>query len=144
VYDPCAHDNELQSIAVLRDFAKELELPDPLVAKVVHYVKATIKHRLSPANAGDGDLKLFLDFDLEVLGREKEGYGRYKEEIRREYGHLSGKEYCEGRTGVLKRFLERDRLYFSEWGFNKFEVRARENLKGEIGELEGELARNKD
>jgi len=144
VYDPRANDNEVQSIAVFRDFVKDVQPPEGLSKIVEHYIEATISHSLGEVDENDEELKLFLDLDMVTLGREKEGYEKYKEEIRREYGHLSQKEYCEGRAEVLKRFLESERLYFSEWGFDKFEVRARENLTGEIEELERELATSEE
>lgn len=140
VYDPKAHDNELQSIAVFRTFAAELKLPPNVKEKVCHYIEASIAHTLSPEDEGDEDLKLFLDLDLEVLGRAKEEYEVYARQIREEYGHFNQQDYAKGRLGVLEKFLGRERLYFTESVGAELEEQARWNLGAEIEGLQARLA----
>jgi len=115
----------------------ELNLPSPLINVVKRYITATIKHEIEGEEGDDSDLRLFLDFDLEVLGREREEYKLYTAQIRKEYGHLSDEQYSHGRRGVLEKFLSRERLFFSESFYERFEQRARENLGWEIGILMG-------
>lgn len=135
VYDPTAHDNELQSIKVFERLAQELNIQEPLRNQVSHYIKATITHSLSPGDEQDSDLKHFLDFDLEVLAREPADYAVYASQIRKEYGHFSDEEHASGRVGVLKKFLRREEVFFSEGFYGNFEERARKNLKEEIAAL---------
>lgn len=137
VYDPKAHDNELQSVTIFRTFAAQVGIPEDFSEKVCHYIEATIKHSLIDQDEGDEDLKLFLDFDLEVLGRAREEYEIYSKQIRQEYRHFSEKDYVKGRVGVLEKFLRRERLYFSEPLGAALELRARENLGAEIEGLKG-------
>jgi len=80
---------------------------------------------------------LFLDFDLEVLGRERSEYVVYMRQIRREYNQFTDDMYRHGRRAVLEKFLERERLFFSEEFFEKFEETAKENLRWETGALKG-------
>jgi predicted metal-dependent HD superfamily phosphohydrolase len=140
VYTPQAHDNEIASIALFRIFAAELNLPEPLTERVARYIEATISHTLIPdPGADDGedkDLRLFLDLDLEVLSRDSAAYQLYAQQIRAEYAHLSAEEYAAGRARVLRAFLSRDRVYFSD-AFSGSEERARMNLRAEILVLEG-------
>jgi predicted metal-dependent HD superfamily phosphohydrolase len=133
VYDPMRHDNELQSIVVFQVFANELNLPEDLHGKVSRYIKATISHSLDSED--DSDMKLCLDFDLEVLGREPSEYEVYASQIREEYSQYGDKEYTLGRIGVLQKFLARKRLFFSDKYHGRLEERARRNLEREILKL---------
>ena len=44
-------------------------------------------------------------------------------------------EYRTGRAAVLRRFLERDRIYFTEPMWREREAAARRNLSAEVGHL---------
>ncbi|KAJ3052549.1 hypothetical protein HK097_006080 [Rhizophlyctis rosea] len=139
IYDPKANDNELQSMELFRQFAEELNMPEAMKTPVLAFIEATIKHNLVPSITDSGilnDLKLFLDFDLEVLGREPADYNRYAQQIRAEYSHVPPEDYCKGRPAVLKRFLAREQLYFSPKFQQFFEESARRNLQAEIKRLE--------
>ena len=130
--------NEEQSIVHFEVFATELNLPEQLVMTVKRYIKATIKHELDgEEDENDSDLKLFLDFDLEVLGRETAEYKLYSTQIRKEYSHFVDEQYGCGRREVLGKFLQRERLFFSDGFYERFEGRARQNLQWEIGVLKG-------
>ena len=104
-----------------------------------HYIEATITHSLSPQDGEDGDLRLFLDFDLEVLSRDAREYEEYSKQIREEYSNYNEAEYAKGRFAVLEKFLKRERLYFSDEFYREFEEAARRNLKMEIGVLKDSL-----
>jgi predicted metal-dependent HD superfamily phosphohydrolase len=141
-YDPKAKDNELQSILQFKSFAEDAHLSPSIAESVALFIERTITHTLE----GDGDnllpntrkdLSLFLDMDLEVLSRQKGEYEKYAHQIRQEYSHFSHQDYCTGRAKVLRSFLERDRLYFSEIFYNQGESAARRNIKEEIQVLEG-------
>lgn len=77
-----------------------------------------------------------MDFDLEVLARPNEEYEVYVQQIREEYGYYEEDEYRKGRVGVLRGFLERERLYLSEKFYVEKEEAARRNLRAEIERLE--------
>jgi predicted metal-dependent HD superfamily phosphohydrolase len=130
--------NEEHSIVHFESFATELNLSKKLVAIVKRYIEATIKHELEGAeDESDSDLKLFLDFDLEVLGRERPEYVLYSTQIRKEYGGFSDEKYGNGRRKALGNFLKRERVFFSDSFYQRFEARARENLEWEIAVLRG-------
>jgi predicted metal-dependent HD superfamily phosphohydrolase len=140
VYDPKGKDNELESIKCFEEFAADISLSNSMISLVSGYIERTITHTL-PISDGeaDSDLGLFLDFDLEVLARNEADYALYAAQIRQEYGHFSEGDYCAGRIKVLKAFLERGRLYFSDAFYETCEEIARGNLKAEIGLLERRL-----
>jgi len=139
IYDPQATDNEDKSVIEFQTFANEAGLDTKLIRKVTQLVEATVKHAIGEhVRAKEiGDLKLFLDFDLAVLGWEWEQYAEYAAQIRREYAIYEEKEYKTGRAKVLKAFLERERLYFSDQFYRESEDFARQNIKREIEMLDG-------
>ncbi|KAE8454686.1 hypothetical protein EG329_000309 [Mollisiaceae sp. DMI_Dod_QoI] len=137
VYDPQRHDNELQSIAIFEDFAREVNISEDIRNTVSHYIEATITHTMNYQD--DTDLKLCLDYDLEVLGRDSAQYRLYASQIRDEYSEFSEQKYASGRIAVLEKFLARDRLFFTEF-YKELEECARENLRGEITDLQAKLA----
>ena len=83
--------------------------------------------------------ELFLDFDLGILGTSQAEYDTYAEKIRKEYSHYTEDEYCRGRIAVLQRFLNRERLYFTDHFYEKYEGMARGNIDGEINSLLTEI-----
>ncbi|KAI8996008.1 hypothetical protein BC832DRAFT_567974 [Gaertneriomyces semiglobifer] len=140
IYDPVSKSNELDSVTTFNQFASDAGLDDELITTVGCYICCTIRHTLSNASELPASLmndpKLFLDLDLAVLGRPDDGYNRYADEIRREYCHVSEPDYCTGRAAVLKGFLARERLYFTEYFRDTLEARARSNVAKEIQRLE--------
>jgi predicted metal-dependent HD superfamily phosphohydrolase len=130
--------NEEQSKVHFDVFAEELRLPAPLISTVKQYITATISHKVPPGDEHDGDLKLFLDFDLEVLGRERKEYETYMRQIRREYSQFADDQYVCVRKAALKKFLDTTRLFFSDVFFEGCEERARGNLQWEVEMLEGD------
>jgi predicted metal-dependent HD superfamily phosphohydrolase len=78
---------------------------------------------------------LFLDLDLSILGSDEKTYKTYARQIREEYRQYSDKEYSAGRTKVLRHFVERERLFFTEHFLGKYEQKARANIAAEIDSL---------
>ena len=50
-------------------------------------------------------LKLFLDADMAVLGKESNAYDHYAALIRKEYIHVPHDLYCEKRAEILQSFV---------------------------------------
>ncbi|KAJ3045855.1 hypothetical protein HDV00_006119 [Rhizophlyctis rosea] len=140
IYDPKANDNELQSIEKLKEFAAEVGVPKVLLESAIAFIEATIKHTIPPSITNEielSDLRHFLDFDLEVLGRDPEEYNKYAKQIRTEYIHVPASDYCKARADVLRRFLDRPHLYFSPvYRGAGFEEKARDNIRAEIEKLD--------
>ena len=76
-----------------------------------------------------------MDADLSILGSEQLKYNAYAQAIRQEYSWVSDAEYRIERKRVLKRFLQKDRIYFSDKAFQMLEMKARENMNTEISNL---------
>ncbi len=129
VYDAQRSDNEEASVVIWRRDASRLDLGPEKTEQVAILILATKKHQ--PAD-DSFDMRLFLDADLAVLGSERARYHDYLVAIRREYAHVGENAYREGRISVLKKFLTRAQLYFTEAARQRFEAQARKNLEAEI------------
>ena len=128
VYDTHAADNEEKSAEYLeKDFTGYLSKDK--IEKCKNLILGTKKHQFLQ---DDFDNKIFLDSDLLILGRERNRYIEYMDSIRKEYEWVEKEFYKQERTKVLQKFLERDRIYFTEEIFDKYEKQARENIQFEI------------
>ena len=128
VYDTHAQDNEEKSAEHLeKDFHDYLSKEE--ITKCKDLILGTKKHQFLQ---NDFDHKIFLDSDLLILGRERNRYIEYMDSIRKEYEWVEREFYKQERAKVLQKFLERDRIYFTDEMFHAHERQARENIKFEI------------
>jgi predicted metal-dependent HD superfamily phosphohydrolase len=132
IYDPKAGDNETQSAKLAVKELSAMNLPEAKVNKVERIILATQSHS---AEGLDRDGRAFLDLDLSILGADEKTYQSYSEAIRREYSHIEDTLYRPGRKRILENFLRRETIYFTEDLRQRFEERARRNLKSEISRL---------
>ena len=124
--------DEERSAALAREALEDLRFPVETIAIVEQWILATKKH---DAASLPPDGQRFLDADLSILGSDRERYRRYTEEVRQEYAPIPDAIFRGARASILKRFLERPRIYGTDEFFEKFERPARENLAWEIHEL---------
>ena len=75
------------------------------------------------------------DADLAVLASEPARYTEYAASVRREYGHLSEAEWLQGRADLVRSLLDRERLFHTPLGHERWEPAARANLEAELAEL---------
>lgn len=69
-----------------------------------------------------------VDVDLAVLGSPWERFERYHHGVRREYSWVPWFLYRMRRRQVLRQFLQRPRIYLTDYFQSRLEHRARENL----------------
>ena len=129
VYEPRAADNEEKSAELAT--AELASLDDATRAAVSKLVLAT-KHDAPPA---DPDAGFVVDIDLAVLGAPPEAFDRYEEEIRREYAWVPGPLFRRRRREILQGFLDRPRLYSTDFFRELLESPARANLARSIRRL---------
>lgn len=153
IYDPKSGTNEEDSAKLFQVFAKEAlsaitanqdgaktattipktftsvdgEVVDP--REVYHYIICTKSH--TPPPEADVNLRLFLDFDMAILGTPWEEYAQYAAHIRNEYIHFPQYDYCRGRAAVLEKFLQSP-VFASKPFVSKYEYQARKNIKREV------------
>ncbi len=125
IYKATRKDNEQKSA----QYAVKI-LPQNAVVDqefVLEAIVATQKHENEKK-----DIQWLLDFDLKVLGSDWEEYLEYTKQIRKEYCIYPDFLYKQGRKKALEHFLERDRIYYSQPFFEKYEKQARKNILQEI------------
>lgn len=131
VYSPSESDNELRSAEVAKNSLTELSVPEEKRAAVVEYIIASKVHAVG-ANENDTDLAWFLDFDMSILGAEWERYLQYSRDVRREYDMYPDLIYNAGRKNFLQQTLSMPFIFHTAELREKFDRRARENLKREL------------
>jgi predicted metal-dependent HD superfamily phosphohydrolase len=128
VYDPRAGDNEERSADLAVEACREWRLDVEIAEEVRRLILLTRTHEV-----GDDDDAgaLLLDADLAILGAPAEEYEGYARAIRQEYAWVPEEPYRAGRAQVLRRFLDRPRIYRLPANADR-EPRARENLAREL------------
>lgn len=128
VYNPLKKDNEARSAVLAEKRLLTAGAPALVVEKCSALILATKNHELST----DPDINYFTDADLSVLGQEWEVYAVYCRQVRKEYAVFPDLLYKPGRAKVLAHFLQMDRIFKTDYFFEKLEARARENLQWEL------------
>ncbi len=130
IYDVKQTDNEQKSALFCKDRLTCLNVDISIIEDTVTLINETKTHNpSSKCNA------LFLDADLSILGSNEDIYENYTKQIRAEYAVYSQSDYYTGRKKVLKHFLEKERIYHSDYFYNKYEAKARENIENELKTL---------
>eukprot|EP00659_Diplonema_papillatum_P014693 gene14693-22475_t len=137
VYDSQAKhpSNEMESARLWRRFAGApgRNLAEADVGAVASWIERTAAHTDGVAT---GDLALFLDFDLAVLGRPRSSYFEYAEAISLEYSHIPFPDFVEARCKAMASFLKNpEGPYFNPKMRARFGARAVSNVQAEIDSL---------
>jgi predicted metal-dependent HD superfamily phosphohydrolase len=142
IYDPSASDNEaVSAVLAARDLA-EIGWSDGRCGSVAGMIVATAVHIAGHiaddgdgADHGDSDTAMLLDADLAILGAEPGAYQAYVNGVRSEYAHVDDHQWRAGRSQVLQHFLDRPRLFTTEYMHTALEHRARANIEAELAAL---------
>ncbi len=127
VYDGDA--NEERSAALARQALRVLGFREEQIERVERMILATKRHE--PDDLPEAGRE-FLDADLAILGSDRERYDEYVRQVRQEYAHVPDPAFRAGRNAILRAFLARPRLYFTDGFYERFEAKARENLQREV------------
>jgi predicted metal-dependent HD superfamily phosphohydrolase len=103
----------------------------PHVPKVMELIEATKYH----IKASDLTTNIFLDLDLSILGKSKAEYREYRLNIHKEFGRYPDFLFRRKRKKVLERFIDMDFIFKTDHFRNRYELRARENILGELAEI---------
>lgn len=124
IYSPLRYDNEDKSAAWARRYLSSEDVAEASIQRIIGLIMATKDHY-----AKTNDEKLIVDIDLSILGTERARYQAYDAAVRQEYLWISEQGYREGRSRVIRQFLERDRLYHLQPFRERFEAKARANMQ---------------
>lgn len=128
IYDPLRSDNEERSAILAKERMNHLLVADAVMELAVHCIRATRSHVISDVT----DVNFFTDADLAVLGQAPEVYKSYCSNIRKEYKVYPDELYHPGRSKLLCGFLQRTRIFKTDYFYKKYEEQARINIAEEI------------
>jgi predicted metal-dependent HD superfamily phosphohydrolase len=130
-YNVLSKQNEEDSAKVAVDVMSSLNVPRAIIENCSLQIKATKSHNLSESS----DTNYFVDADLAILGKDWDGYRLYAQQVRKEYSIYPDILYKPGRKKVLQHFLQMDRIFKTDYFFEKFEDQAKLNLQRELNSL---------
>ncbi len=128
IYNPLKANNEEKSAQLAEKRLKQISVSDAVIANCKHQILATKSHIKST----DSDTNYFTDADLSVLGQTWETYSLYYKNVRKEYSIYPDFIYKPGRKKVLNHFLSMDKIFKTNFFYNKYEIQAKQNLQKEI------------
>lgn len=124
IYWPWSAHNEARSAHWATRFLTHQQLPAALVQTVHRHILDT-RHTPGPLT---GDAQWVVDIDLAILGQSDAMYREFERNVRREYFFVRWPRYVQGRSAVLRGFLDRPRIYGTDWFYQRYESHARTNL----------------
>ncbi|HJW45626.1 MAG TPA: hypothetical protein VJ484_03970 [Lysobacter sp.] len=136
IYEAGRRDNEARS-AELAVAHIGRWLPDQSIdaVRVAELINLTARHGQFKPGDVDADAALFLDCDMAILGAEPSVFDAYDRGIAAEYrGHVPAWLFKLNRRRFLKGLLARERIFISDWFHERFDARARINLRRAVTE----------
>jgi predicted metal-dependent HD superfamily phosphohydrolase len=133
IYDSHKSDNEQSSASLADSALVGLGVPRATTQSVCDLILAT-RHNAPPA---DPDAALLVDIDLSILGQPASIFDTYEAGIRFEYAWVTDSAFRAGRFEVLQSFLDRPRIYTTDYFRAAFESTARLNLNRSLANLSG-------
>lgn len=135
VYNPLKKNNEHKSAVYAKKKLKKISVSEESVKHIAYMIERTAEH-FKFSEKDTPETKLLLDLDLMSMGSPREIYMQNTENINKEYSIIPQKAFNKGRKAFLEKMLNVERLYRTEYFFNKYEKQARENIAYEISLLE--------
>ncbi len=131
IYSSLNFDNEEKSAQLAEKRLKQINVPIEIIEECKLQILATKSH----SENSNIDTKYFLDADLSILGQNTETYLVYYQNIRKEYALYPNLIYNSGRKKVLKHFLNMERIFKTQFFYDKFEANVKLNLDTELNNL---------
>lgn len=131
IYDPLQSDNEEKSAELAEKRMKHITVPNSIIQLCRSQILATKSH----IESDDSDTNYFTDADLSVLGQPWEIYLQYSQNVRKEYSIYPDFIYNSGRKKVLTHFLTMERIFKTDFFYDRFEMQAKHNLTHELNTL---------
>lgn len=133
IYDARKSDNEEKSAELAEKGMRQIAVPKAIIERSKNQILATKSH----AGSLNPDTNYFTDADLSILGQPWEVYSYYYMNVRKEYAIYPDIVYNPGRKKVLHHFLSMDRIFQTACFYDKYEIRAKENIRKELELLNG-------
>jgi len=131
IYDPHKSDNEERSAVAACEFLASYAVAPDRLSRVRQHILAT-RHE---AIAIDADSRLLVDIDLSILGADETEYATFETNVREEYYWVPALIFKKKRAEILQSFLDRPRVYSTDYFYDRLESSARQNLRHAIEAL---------
>lgn len=138
-------EDEVASSALARTELAELGIPSDTLERICDLITGMkvrgrkgsedCEKTTTSMEAIDIDLLALCDAHLGSLAANPQRYAKYLDEIAEEYGHIPRMAFFRARRKIVRRLLDRRRLFSSPLG-RQWENQARENLQAELDRLE--------
>ncbi len=128
IYKATKSDNEEKSADFALKIMTELSVSNFMIDNCKNQILATKTHSIN----SDSDTNFFIDADLSVLGQDWNSYSSYYKNVRKEYSIYPNILYNPGRKKVLKHFLAMEKIFKTDYFYQKFEANARLNVQKEL------------
>jgi pantetheine-phosphate adenylyltransferase len=99
--------------------------------RVASIILAT-KHNAVPQSQ---DAKLMADIDLAIFGRSSRIFKIYERDVRSEFDWVSDALFTNGRKGILEQFLNKKRIYQTDFFHERYGRKAKLNLRNSVSKL---------
>lgn len=129
VYDPERADNEERSARLAARMLTDTDLREPDIGEVVRLIELTTTHA---PDEDDRNGQVLCDADLAILGADPGQYAAYAAAVREEYAFVPDEFFHAGRAQVLNGLLALPRLFHTATARERFEERARSNIRTEL------------
>jgi predicted metal-dependent HD superfamily phosphohydrolase len=133
IYDALKSDNEEKSAELAEMRMNQISVSNNIIKLCKKQILATKSH----IESTDSDTNYFTDADLSILGQTWPIYSMYSKNVRKEYSIYPDFVYNAGRKKILNHFLAMDRIFKTNFFYNKFEIQAKGNIQKELEQLNG-------
>jgi predicted metal-dependent HD superfamily phosphohydrolase len=125
-------DNEAKSADFANAHLNQLNVNSSIIERCCELILMTKTHQM---HQQDKLAACFLDADMAILGVDPESYAVYVANIKKEFSSIPGFLFNQGRKKFITGCLNQQRLYYTDWFFDRFEIQARKNLAWELTTL---------
>lgn len=129
IYIAGRQDNEARSAEIAKAQMLELNIDLAVIDRCCDLIVLTNTHQL---NKSDPDAAVFLDADMAILGVNEKAYADYVEKVQKEYSTIPAFLFNRGRKKFVETCLNQNRLFSTDYFFDRFETQARKNLTWEL------------
>jgi predicted metal-dependent HD superfamily phosphohydrolase len=129
IYDSRSETNEEDSADLASQALRSIGWEESRIALVQQMVLDTKSHEPTTPMSD-----IVIDLDMSSTAADWPEYERNRVNIRREHEWVSDEEFTKGTRQFLQSFLDRDRIFWTEWGA-ALEQRARDNMQRALADM---------
>ena len=131
IYNSGEKNNEEKSADFAYKLAKNIKLLDKFAKDIKQLILAT-KHNSTPKK---NDARFIVDIDLSSFAKPWKILKEDNKKIKKEYSFIKNKKFKIGRSVLLESFSIRSNIFLTDYFKEKYERKARENIKRFLKEL---------